>query len=114
MFQPIGILSSVQEPTRNESVIVTNANREISVRRQMSELRRKELIIRNISTAAVNDVITIVLGNQIAVADAGIVLRSGDILNISENSPESTVYQGVITAICNQASIIPNLSIFER
>ena len=107
-------ISSVQESTRNETLIVTNASASISENRRSMEERRKEVIIRNISTVAINDVITINLGNKTAVAGAGIPLNPNDTLVLSENNPDCPIFQGVITAICNQASAIANLSIFER
>lgn len=109
-----GYISSIQEPSRNETKIISTTSVELSPARQMIEQRRKDLIIRNISTIAINDVITITMGNQTASNNAGIILKPGDTLSYSESSPESPIFQGVINAICSQASAIANLSIFER
>ena len=109
-----GFISSFQEPARDDTLIVSTASVQVSAARQMKEQRRKELIIRNTSTIAINDVITISLGNQTATAKAGIVLNPGDVLNMSESHPDCPIFQGVINAINAQASAIANLSIFER
>jgi hypothetical protein len=109
-----GWISSSQEPARDETLIVSNSSITLSDFRPMREDRRKELIVRNISTIAINDVITISFGAKPAVTDKGIVLKPGDILNMSESHPDVPIFQGVINVICSQASAIANLSIFER
>jgi len=109
----VGFISSFEEPSRDDTAIVSTSSVLISAARQMKEQRRKEIIIRNISTIAINDVITINMGN-IATQNAGIVLKPGDVLNMSESHPECPIFQGVITAINSQVSAIANLSIFER
>lgn len=108
--QPPGILAYATEPTRNTTVSVPNSNTEVCEKRNNTN-PRKVIVIRNTSTNA-NEVITINLGNDQAVANSGIVLKPNEsFADSSETGYEC--FQGQITGICAVAGP-GQLSIFER
>jgi len=99
------------EVTRNEKVIVTNSSSSIMSPR-WDDKGRTSFVIRNTSSV-VGEEITIAIGENSAVAQEGILLKQGE--TYAENTDSGFVcWQGRITAICNNASAIQNLSIFER
>jgi hypothetical protein len=104
-----GTYSQSQEPTRNEKVLVGTSSTIISFARQGLQ-PRKNIIIRNISTNAL-DIITINLGFNQAVADAGVVLKQNESFSDSSETGYDC-YQGVISAICDTANGV--LAIYER
>jgi len=110
-------LKSLQEPVRNEIVLVGVSSVVVSQARQGGE-RRKSITIRNNSPNAI-DIITLNFGQQNAVANTGITLRQyesvTDASDRDEDDPQShgySTFQGVITAICATAN--GSLSVMER
>lgn len=104
-----GLYQAWQEPTRNAIVAVGTSSAQVSEQRAGFEPRRA-LVISNTSPNAA-DIITLNLGANPAVANAGIVLHQGDVFTDSNNG-DYRVWQGTITAICATAN--GQLSIFER
>lgn len=96
------------EPVRNEQVSVTTTQSIICNSRNWDN-KRKELIIRNTSTADA-DIITISLG-QIATLNNGVVLKRGDVVVLSTDN-KVDCYNGFLSAICETAN--GKLSIMER
>jgi len=104
-----GEIGFIQEPARNETLAVGVTSVIVSEARTQQN-PRKVLIVRNTSGAA-NQIITINLGANPAVADKGIVLRQSEsFADSSETGYEC--FQGVITAISAVAA--SQLSIMER
>jgi len=104
-------LSSVVEPTRNEQVLVTTSSSTISDARSEKN-PRKTIFVRNIS-ADTSATITVNPGFNVAVANKGIVLLSGE--SFEETSllgDGKDIFQGMYTAICSNANGI--LSVMER
>jgi len=99
------------EQTRNELVAVTAASTTICLN-VTGGGGRKSFLIRNLSTDA-TDIFTIVLGNQPAVAGAGIVLRQYESYGESNDSGFEC-WQGQIQIISAAAVGTVQASVFER
>lgn len=99
------------EPTRNETVAVTTSSTTVALDVSAST-GRKSFVIRNMSTDA-TDIITIVMGNQPAVANKGVVLRQYESYGESNDSG-FMCWQGQIQAISAAAVGTVQISIFER
>lgn len=106
----MSIYSPLQEASRNETVTVATSSTKISDSRNDVN-PRIEMTLRNISTDAA-DVITISLGNTLAVANKGIVLRQFEGVTLTSNE-YSPAWQGTINAISTTGTA-NNLSIWER
>ena len=106
------IYSFIQESSRNESLIVTNASREIANARQFAEMPRKVITVRNIADDPTK-IITVNLGANPATNNNGIVLRQFESFTDSSDG-DYLPWQGTITAICAVASATVDLAIFER
>lgn len=99
------------EPTRNETVNVGASSTVISrAKYYQTQGARKVIIVRNISANAAS-IITVNLGANAAVAEAGIVLRQYESFTDSTGD-NYECYQGEITAICVDAN--GKVAIFER
>ena len=112
----MGIFTSYQDPSRNETVAVGTSSVVISNARQTDLNKRKVISVRNMSPNAA-DIITVNLGNGAAVADNGIVLKQYESFTDSndgdaENDKGYLCWQGSVTAIC--ATATGTVSIFER
>jgi len=105
----MGTWSTFIEPTRNESVAVGTSNVNLCQASFLST-PRKTLVIRNVSTDATSE-ITIVLGNAVATAGSGIVLRQFDTY-VESTDAGYECWQGPVNTICNNAN--GTLAIFER
>lgn len=105
----IGTYAPYQEPTRNDSVAVGTSSVVVSVPRQAG-LVRKNIIIRNISTADA-DIITVALGANTAIAGFGLRLGKGDTW-VDSTDAGYECFQGTITAICATANGV--LAVTER
>jgi len=97
------------KPIRNETVLVSTTSLEVAADLEGLE-KRTDLIIRNTSPNAV-DIITLSLGRNAAVANAGIVLRQNEIW-MSSTDISNPAWSGAIQAIC--ATINGQLSIMEK
>ena len=105
-----GILGYVTEPVRNEVVSVPNTSTQLCEQRLYVN-KRKVLFIRNISTNA-NEVVTVHLGAEPAVAGTGIVLLQNE--SFTDSTSEGyECFQGVVNAICAVAGPA-SISIMER
>jgi len=94
---------------RNENLAVTATSRQIAD--DMSGRGgRVSIVIRNTSPNAA-DVITVSLGQQAAVATAGIVLRQGEVWYDSNDSGY-LAFQNQIEAVCATAN--GTLALMER
>lgn len=109
----VNIYSTVQEPTRNESLTVTNTSISIADARQFQDQPRKVIVVRNIADDPTK-IITVNLGANPAVANKGIVLRQYESFSDSQDGASYLPWQGTITAICAVASATTDISIFER
>lgn len=106
------IYSTLQDPTRNVSLTITNSSAEVASARQFADQPRKVIVIRNIADDPTK-IITINLGANPAVSNQGIVLRQYE--SFSDSSETGyTCFQGTITAISAVASATADLAIFER
>lgn len=103
------IYQSIQEPSRNEIVAVGTTSVIVSDSKN-TDNPRKVILIRNNSSAAA-DIITVNLGNNAAIASAGIVLKQYESFSDSSEAGYQC-WQGSITAICATAN--GSLSVFER
>lgn len=108
----MGFIRTAQEPTRNETLTVSNTSTTICDMRTDQTSPRQVLTIRNIADDATK-VITVNLGAKAAVANAGIVLRQYESFTDSADGGYLP-YQGTVTAICAVASATPDIAIFER
>lgn len=106
------IYSTVQEPTRNESLTVSNTSVQVAQARQFQDQPRKVITIRNIADDPTK-IITVNLGANPAVANQGIVLRQYESFTDSQDGGYMP-WQGTITAICAVASATADLAVFER
>jgi len=99
------------EQTRNELVAVTAASTTI-----LSDVSgaggRQQFLIRNLSTDA-TDIFTIVLGNQQAVANQGIVLRQYESYG-EANDSGFLCWQGQVQIISAAAVGTVQAAVFER
>jgi hypothetical protein len=101
-----GIFQQIQEATRNETVTVGTSSQVISEAR--NEVNpRKVINIRNIGTTT----ITVSLGFQAAVNNAGVVLKPNESFSDSQETGY-VAYQGGILAISDGAG--GSLAIYER
>lgn len=103
-----GIFQQIQEPIRNEKVSVGITSSVIAEARNQNN-PRKSITIRNISSDATK-IITINFGQNVAVADNGIVLRQYESVTDSSESGYQC-FQGTITAI---AAVAGEVAIMER
>lgn len=106
----MGIFSPIQQPTLNDNVTIAVTSTKVSDSRNQDN-PRTVITCRNISTDA-NDVITINLGNNPAVANKGIVLRQYESFT-DANDGGYQCWQGSVTAISTTGTA-SNLAIFER
>lgn len=97
------------ESVRNEQVAVGTTSKLVAEIRLLTAPRR-DILLRNISTNPA-DIISVNLGNQIAVANTGIVLQQGESFSFSSES-SNPAPQCQFTAICATANGI--LAIMER
>jgi hypothetical protein len=108
-------MSLFNQNVLNDQVTISNVSIQLlqDLSQDMNSKRnRKAFVIRNTSTVA-TDIITLTFGNVVAQNNKGIVLKQNE--TYYENTDVSfEAWQGSIQAICNQASVISNLSIFER
>lgn len=104
-----GFLGYIVEPVRNDSLTVGTSSILIAEVRP-STIKRKDILVRNISASA-TAIISITMGQAIAVANKGIVLKQGESFTMS-TSEGNECYQGQISAISNEAGA--TVSIFER
>jgi len=102
-------VGNIQEPTRNEAVVVGTSNVILSEARN-EDNKRKDILVRNISPNAA-DIISVNVGYGQAVANQGIVLKQYESFTYS-TSQGYEPYQGVITAVC--ATVNGKVAIFER
>lgn len=103
------IAGALQEITRNESVAVGTTSIVVAPARQTTP-KRKVITIRNNSPNAA-DIITLSFGTNIAVANAGIILKQYESMT-DANDGGYECYQDQISAICATATGI--IAIFER
>jgi len=101
--------TTIQQPTRNDSVAVTTSNTIVAYTRN-GLLPRRVITLRNISTNAA-DTITVNFGNQQTTNNTGIVLRQYESVTDSSESGYEC-WQGTISAKCATAN--GTLSVFER
>jgi len=94
------------EPTRNNSLAVGTAAVIVA---PAPIIKRTSIYIRNTSTGTQR--ITVVMGNQAAVVNNGIVLAPDDTI-VDSNSEGYECWQGSINAIADAAN--GQLSIYER
>jgi len=106
MVQSVG---GVQRPTRNESVSIGTSNVQVCAPR-IQQLPRTAYVIRNISDDPTK-IITVVLGDQVATNNVGIVLRQYESFSDSDETGY-LCHQGTINAICAVAG--GTLAIMER
>jgi len=99
----------LQEPTRNEKLAVGATSVVVAETRNVDN-PRKVIILRNTSDNAAK-IITVHMGQGVAVAEVGIVLKQNEAVTDSSESGYKC-HQGTITAICAVAD--GQLSIFER
>ena len=105
-----GILGYITEPVRNEVVSVPNTSTQLCEQR-LAVNKRKVLFIRNTSTNA-NEVVTVHLGAEAAVAGTGIILQQNE--SFTDSTSEGyECFQGVVNAICAVAGPA-SVSIVER
>lgn len=105
----MGLYSTIQEPSRNDTVSVGLTNTLISEAR--NELNpRKVFVIRNIS-ADDADIITLNLGFTTATANKGVVIKKGESYGEASEAGFSA-WNGTINAICATAN--GSVSVFER
>ena len=97
-------IDPTEERSRNEQITVGTTSTEIAPARC-----RSVIFIRNTSTGG--QVITVCMGFEQAVANAGIVLEPGEVF-CDSNSEGYICWQGVITAISDTSG--GKLSIYER
>lgn len=110
----IGIMGSIEPPTRNEEVSVGTSSIVVSETRTGINNKRHTYIIRNISNDE-TDIITINIGYGQAVSNQGIVLRKNESIGESlttDGLKVNDVWQGQISAICDTAN--GKLAVFER
>jgi len=108
-FEKGGILGYVTEPVRNEIVSVGATSVQLCEQR-LQQNKRKVLLVRNTSIAA-NQIITVNLGANPAVAGAGIVLNQNE--SFTDSTSEGyEAFQGSIQAICAVAG--GQVTIMER
>lgn len=100
------------EPTRNELVPVTTISATLCADVSATAEGRKSFLIRNMSTDA-TDILTIVMGNQPAVANKGIPLRQFESYGESNDSGFQC-WQGQIQIISAAAVGTVQASVFER
>ena len=93
------------EWVRNETLAVGTTSVEVAPQR-----RRISILVRNTSPNAI-DIITVHMGNGLAVANKGIVLQQNESFSDSTDTGYEA-FQGTITAIC--ATVNGQLSIMER
>ena len=102
-------LSGLEQPVRNEIIAVGTASQVIAEYRNV-ENPRKMILVRNTSDDPTK-IITVHLGPEVAVANAGIVLQQNE--SFSDSSENVYLaHQGTITAISAVAA--SQLSITER
>ena len=106
----VGMMSSIQIPTRNEKIEV-NATSEVILETKNLPIKRHSYILRNMSLNEV-DIITIHIGYGEAVSGEGIVLKKGESVSESISTDTNDVWSGQISAICDTADGL--LSVFER
>jgi len=105
------ILGTVAEPIRNESLSVSTTSLQVCSARNYLQ-PRKDLLIRNIS-ADTSLIVSVNLGNQVAVANTGIVLKNGESFVLSSQTGDGLdIFQGMISAISSGTTA--TLSVFER
>jgi hypothetical protein len=104
----VDFVSAMEEPTRNESVIISTSSIGIADRRTIAN-PRKVILVRNISGNG--NRATIYMSNAIATANTGIILEDGESFTDSTGEGYSC-HQGSIQAIGSAAATV--LSIFER
>jgi len=95
--------------TRNETLAVSTTSIELA---QDLEKRggRKAIVVRNISPNAI-DIITIALGDKVAVANSGIILKQNEVwYDANESGYEA--WQNQIQIVC--ATINGLVSVMER
>lgn len=102
-------ITSLTEPVRNESISVGLTSVLIADVRPIT-IPRKDILVRNTSPNA-TDTISITLGNQIAIANQGIILQQGESFSFSTES-SNPCPQCQFSAIC--ATATGTLSIMER
>lgn len=103
------VYTTLQEPSRNDSVSVGTSSVTVSEARN-SDNPRKVIVVRNNSTAAA-DIIYISMGSAQAVANKGIVLRQYEVFTDAADGLYQP-FQGTINAICATAN--GSLTVFER
>lgn len=103
--------SGIQDSVRNEQLTVTNSSQVVAQPRN-EQNKRKMISFRNTADDDTK-IITIHLGQGVAVANQGIVLRRYEAYTDS-NSEGYECHQGTITAICAVASATADLSVVER
>ena len=97
------------KPIRNEIVAVSTTSKEIVADLEGLE-QRMDLIIRNTSPNA-TDIITLSLGRNAAIANAGIVLRQNEVF-LNSTDISNPCWSGAIQSIC--ATATGQLSIMEK
>lgn len=102
--------NDAEDAYRNEAVAVGTTSVNVCVPRVARGDRRKDLWVRNTSSAAA-DIITLAWGLKAAVSNNGIVLRQYEAIVFSQDSGP-IIPQGRIQAICATAN--GQLSIMER
>ena len=106
----MSIYGTVQEATRNEALAVGITSIVVAQPKQFLDQPRKVITIRNTSPNA-TDTITLNMGQNPAVASAGIVLKQNETVTDSMDGGYLP-WQGTITGIC--ATATGTLAIFER
>jgi hypothetical protein len=106
----MGLFSPLQQPSRNDNITIATSSTKISDSRNQDN-PRTVITCRNISSNA-NDIITVNLGNNPAVANNGIVLRQYESFTDADDG-QYKCWQGSITAI-SVTGTASNLSVFER
>lgn len=101
--------TTLQQPTRNDSVSVTTANTIVCFARN-GLLPRKVVTIRNISPNA-TDTITVNFGEQQTQSNTGVILRQYESVTDSSEAGYEC-WQGTISSKCATATGV--LSVFER
>ena len=107
------IFFQLQEPVRNDVVTVSNTSVRLAETRNEAT-KRKVILVRNTVDPTVNPtyIVTVHLGQNVAVAGYGIVLKPGEsFYDVSGEGYEC--YQGVITCI-NAVAGNATLAVMER